>query len=34
MTSLHSTIWEIPQELLNDNFTNVIIQKLIKAKFA
>ena len=26
-------LWQIPQNLLNDHFTNVIIQKVLKTKF-
>ena len=26
-------MWQIPQKLLNNHFTNVIIQKVIKTKF-
>ena len=26
-------MWQIPQKLLNDYFTNVIIEKVIKSKF-
>ena len=37
MTCFHSKtwvkLWQIPQNLLNDHFTNVIIQKVIKTKF-
>ena len=36
MKSFHSTtrvkIWQIPQKLLYDEFTNAITQKLVKAK--
>ena len=37
ITSFHSKtwikLWQIPQNLLNDHFTNVIIQKVVKTKF-
>ena len=37
ITSFHSKtwikLWQIPQNLLNDHFTNVIIQKVVKNKF-
>ena len=26
-------LWQIPQNLLNDHFTNVVIKKVIKSKF-